>query len=310
MSEAIQEAIQELKGPSQPSTAVSFSVPRGACDCLTHIYGTFDRFPMSPTRTYTPELASIPEIESLHKALTVDRVILIQPTLYGTDNRCTLDAIAKMGARARGIAVVDEDISAHELDSLAGGGMRGIRINLETLGQGDPAVARSRLEKSLRIAAARSYWHVEMYARLAVVESLADLLEDSPVPVVLDHFAGIKLLPNQPAPGLDRLLDLLATGNIYIKLSAPYLAFPRSSDFSALRPIAGKLIDTNPQRILWGSNWPHPNSARLSGQKNTDITPLRQVDDGQMLNLLAEWAPDASVRKAILVDSPVRLFGF
>lgn len=304
------EATQELHGPSQPSTDVSFQVPRGACDCLTHIYGRFDRFPMSQARTYTPELASISQIESLHKSLTVDRVIIIQPTLYGTDNRCALDAIATIGKRARGIAVIDEMISEDALDELASGGIRGIRINLETLGQADPGVARARLEKSIRIAAAQNDWHVEMYARLAVVESLADLLESSPVPVVLDHFAGIKLHLHQPAPRLDRLLGLLSNGNVYIKLSAPYLVLGDSNDFSAISPIAQEIINTNPRRVLWGTNWPHPNSAQLPGRKNTDISRLREVDDGQMLNQMADWAPEVSTRKLILTDNPAHLYGF
>jgi len=121
---------EKLKGPSQPSTKVNFEIPRGACDCLTHIYGDFRRFPMASGRTYTPELASIAEIEALHRTLHVDRVVIIQPTLYGTDNSCTLDAVHQLGDRARGIAVVDPRTPSAALDEMADGGICGIRINL------------------------------------------------------------------------------------------------------------------------------------------------------------------------------------
>jgi predicted TIM-barrel fold metal-dependent hydrolase len=137
---------------SQPSTAVKFDVPKGTCDCLTHIFADPAQFPMAPGRTYTPQPALVPEIEALHAALHVDRVIIVHPTVYGTDNSCTLDAIQRIGDRARGVAVVEPKTSTALLDQMDRAGIRGIRINMETIGQTDPAIARKRLQDAIEMA--------------------------------------------------------------------------------------------------------------------------------------------------------------
>lgn len=297
-------------GPSQPSTAVRFEVPQGACDCLTHIYGDAERFPMASERTYTPELASVPEIESLHRALHVDRVIIVQPTLYGTDNACTIDAVRQLGQRARGIAVIDRQTTTDDLDVMDGAGIRGIRINLETVGLTDPAVARERFELAVKQVADRKGWHVQIYTRLPIIQEIRDLLSNCPVPVAFDHFAGMQAATAMEEEGFELVLDLLRAGKIYVKLSAPYLASKLAPDYPDVIPLAKALISANRDRILWGTNWPHPNSARVPSRKPTDIAPLRQVDDGHILNLLPLWAPDAADRNAILAGNPARLYGF
>src|SRR5215469_12871400 len=131
---------------SQPHTPVNFDVPPGACDTHTHIFGDPARFPWTPSRVYTPEQASIPEMRSLHKALHIERVVIVNPSVYGTDNSCTLDAIKQLGSSARAIAVIDDKTPEAALDEMDRAGVRGIRINLETSGQGDPAVARQRFQ--------------------------------------------------------------------------------------------------------------------------------------------------------------------
>jgi len=301
---------EKLKGPSQPSTKVNFEIPRGACDCLTHIYGDFRRFPMASGRTYTPELASIAEIEALHRTLHVDRVVIIQPTLYGTDNSCTLDAVHQLGDRARGIAVVDPRTPSAALDEMADGGICGIRINLETIGLTDPEIARGRLRAAIEQVRNRTNWHIQMYTRLPIIEAIYDLLVASPVPVVLDHFAGVKATHGTDEPGFARVIDLLKSGKVYVKFTGPYLASKLGPDFSDLVPVARAFLEANSARILWGTNWPHPNAIPVKGRKNTDIAPLRRVDDGHLLNLLPTWVPTADDRKAILVDNPAELYGF
>lgn len=295
---------------AQPVTKINFEVPRGACDCLTHIYGDLEQFPMAPGRTYTPELASIPEIEQLHRALHVDRVIIVQPTIYGTDNACTLDAIKRLGSNARGIAVVDDNVSQSELDVMDAGGIRGVRINLETVGLTNPAVARERLKVAIDQVRDRPGWHIQIYTRPSVIEATYDLLSSCPVPIAFDHFAGIRGATGAEQPGFALLLNLLQSGKAYVKLSAPYLASQQGPDYPDIVSLAKRFIAVNPENILWGTNWPHPNSGRVEGQKNTDISPLRDVDDGHILNLLPTWAPDPAHRRAILVDNPARLYGF
>src|SRR5580765_3135574 len=134
-----------LAKASQPTTLVNFTVPTGACDCHTHVFGDPRRFPFAAGRTYTPESASVAELRALHRALHMDRVVIVQPSIYGTDNACTLEAVRQFGSRARAVAVIDEQVSAAALDGMHDAGVRGIRINLATSGQTDPAAARHRL---------------------------------------------------------------------------------------------------------------------------------------------------------------------
>jgi predicted TIM-barrel fold metal-dependent hydrolase len=265
---------------------------------------------MAAGRTYTPELASVPEIESLHKALHVDRVVIVQPTLYGTDNACTIDAVRQLGERARGVAVIEDRTTEAELDEMDSAGIRGIRINLETLGLTDPAFARERFQLAVQQVSHRKGWHIQVYTRVPVIQEIQDLLSSCPVPVALDHFAGMQAATAMEEEGFELVLDLLRAGHIYVKLSAPYLASRLAPDYPDITPLARALVGARPDRILWGSNWPHPNAARVPSRKPTDIAPLRQVDDGHIINLLPLWVPDETDRQAILADNPARLYGF
>lgn len=295
---------------SQPATPVDFEVPRGACDCLTHIFGDPARFPLSPTRTYTPEPASIEEIEALHRTLGVDRVIIVHPTIYGTDNACTLDALDRLGARARGVAVIDGHTPASALDEMDRAGIRGIRVNLETVGLTDPATARQRFGAAVEQIKGRDHWHIQIYTRPSNIERIYDQVVGCPVPVAFDHFGGTQAAEGMHERGFHLLLALLASGKAYVKLSAPYLVSKQAPDHPDVAPLAKALIAANPERILWGTNWPHPNSGHGQFRVPTEVVPLRRIDDGRILNLLPTWAPDAQLRRTILVDNPARLYGF
>jgi predicted TIM-barrel fold metal-dependent hydrolase len=267
-------------------------------------------FPMAPSRTYTPELASVAEIRSLHRTLGIDRVVIVQPTIYGTENACTIDAVRQLGGQARGIAVVDEDTPQKLLASMNDAGMRGVRINLETVGLTDPTIARRRFQVAEEQVRHRPGWHIQVYTRPAIIEAIADLLTTCPAPVAFDHFAGIQAEAGIDNKGCDILLSLLQAGKAYVKLSAPYLASAHPPHYADLVPIAKILIRANRDRILWATNWPHPNAGRGQNRKPTQVIPLRKVDDGELLNLLPVWAPNAQDRKAILVDNPAGLYGF
>ncbi len=299
-----------LGAASQPATKVGFEVPRGTCDCLTHIYGDESRFPMASGRTYTPELASIEEIKALHRALHVDRVVIVQPTIYGTENSCTLDAVRQLGHRARGIAVVSEDTPARALDEMSANGVCGIRINLETVGLTDPRIARHRFEVAVEQVRGRRGWHIQIYTRPSILAAIEDLLHSCPVPIALDHFAGVQANGGMNEKGFDIVLKLLEAGKAYVKLSAPYLASRLAPEFPDVTPLARTFIAANCEQILWASNWPHPNAGRGENRKPTEVIPLRKVDDGFILNLLLQWAPDAGDRKKILADNSARLYGF
>src|SRR5258706_5580711 len=185
--EAIFGAAAALAAASQPasqlSTKVGFQVPREACDCHTHIFGDPQRYPMFSARTYTPEPASVSEMRALHKALHIDRVLIVQPSIYGVDNSCTLDALRQLGARSRGVAVIDEKTSAATLDEMHRAGVRGIRINLATTGQNDPELARQRFQSALGRIRGRG-WHIQIFTQLAVIAAIRDVVTASPAPLV------------------------------------------------------------------------------------------------------------------------------
>jgi len=294
---------------SQPSTAVSFAVPPNACDCHTHIFGDPKKFPFYAQRVYTPEPALPDEMSALHRALHMERVVIVTPSIYGTDNSATLYGMKVRGATARGVAVIDEKTSEGDLDAMDRAGVRGIRINLATVGQTDPAIGRRRLQASIDRMKRRN-WHIQMYTSPAVIAGIKDLVQSSPVPVVFDHFGGAETAGGLQQPGFGDLVELVKAGKAYVKISGAYRASTKAPDYPDVAPFAKALIAANADRIVWGSDWPHPNSNPPPGRSATDLTPVFQVDDGRLLNLLALWAPDAAVRKKILVDNPARLYGF
>ena len=293
---------------SQPATPVRFGIPAGACDCHTHIFDP-RQFPFVATRVYTPESASVDEMRTLHRALHMDRVVIVQPSVYGTNNACTLDAVRQLGSRARAVAVIDETVSASELDAMHTAGVRGVRINLATASQTDPAIARQRLQSAIDQLKGRR-WHIQMYTALPLVEAIKDQVMASPIPVVFDHFGGAQAALGVQQPGFDALLALVKSGHAYVKISAAYRSSNARPDYADVTPLAKALIAANPRRMLWGSDWPHPDSAVVAGRKATDLAPLMPIDDGRVLNQLDLWAPDAAQRTIILVDNPVTLYGF
>ena len=294
---------------AQPATPLNFAVPAGACDCHTHIFGDPARFPLSPGRVYTPETALTDEMSALHRALHIERVVIVTPSVYGTDNSATLFGIRARGATARGIAVINDQTSESDLDAMHRGGIRGIRINLATVGQSDPALGRRLFQASVARVKSRN-WHIQMYAGLGVIAGIKDLVAASTVPVVFDHFGGAEANLGLQQPGFADLIELVRSGHAYVKISGAYRASTQAPDYPDCVPLARALIAANPERIVWGSDWPHPNSTTPAGHKPTEVTPLFQIDDGRLLNQLPVWAPDTSVRKKILVDNPARLYQF
>jgi len=300
---------ESLAEPAQPATPVSFAVPADACDCHTHIHGDPDQFPFFAGRVYTPETALPQEMAALHRALRVKRVVIVTPSVYGTDNSATLYGMKARGADARGVAVIDDKTADRELDAMGKAGIRGIRLNLATSGSNDPGLARQRFGSALSRMAGRN-WHIQIYTNLAVIAGIKDLVLAAPVPVVLDHFGGAQAALGPGQPGFADLVALVRSGKAYVKISGGYRASTRAPDYPDVAPLAKALIAANAQRIVWGTDWPHPNSVTAPGRKVTDITPLRQIDDGALMNQLPVWAPDPAARNAILVDNPARLYGF
>jgi len=298
-----------LAKASQPSTPLNFEVPAGACDCHTHIHGDPQKFPFFAGRVYTPEPASPEEMSALHKALGMERVVIVTPSVYGTDNSATLFGMRARGATARGVAVIDDKTSESDLDAMQKDGFRGIRLNLATGGVNDPNVARPRFTAAVERMKARG-WHVQIYTNLPLIPAIKDLVAASPVPVVFDHFGGAQAALGVEQPGFADLVELVKSGKAYVKISGAYRASKLAPDYEDVIPFAKALIAANPDRIVWGTDWPHPDTIVPPGKQVADVIPLYQIDDGRLLNQLAVWAPDAATRKKILVDNPARLYGF
>jgi predicted TIM-barrel fold metal-dependent hydrolase len=307
--------------PGQPTTAITFDVPPDACDCHTHIHDP-SQFPYSPQRVYTPEPALPDQMAALHKALHIDRVVIVTPSPYGIDNSATRFGIKARGSNARGIAVISDTTSDAELESLHRDGFRGIRVNLASEGNTDVAVAKSRLQAAIDRLKHRPDWHIEMFADLAVIRAIKPIAIESPVPLLFDHFAGAKAAPGTGQPGFSDVVDLLHSGRVYVTLSGAYRSSTLEPDYPDVVPLAKALIAANPERIVWGSDWPHPHSSLWAPQQKRatlppghkqdplEPEPYYQLDDAVLLNQLAVWAPDAATRKRILVDNPKLLYGF
>ena len=307
--EIMRRGASAFASASQPSTPVAFKVPPGACDCHTHAFGDPRRFPFAPARVYTPEPASIDEMRALHRALHMDRVVIVQPSVYGTDNSCTLEGIRQLGSRAKGVAVIDASTPNMVLDEMHRGGIRGVRLNLATAGVTDPDVARRRFNETGERLEGRP-WHIQLNTDLTIIDALHTPFAASTVPVVFDHFGGAQAALGTGQPGFDALTDLVRSGKAYVKISGAYRSSTNGPDYPDVAPLAKALIAANVQRVLWGTDWPHPDSMQVPGRRTTDIAPLLQIDDGRVLNQLPQWAPDSATRKAILVDNPVRLYQF
>jgi predicted TIM-barrel fold metal-dependent hydrolase len=300
---------QVLAKASQPSTSVAFEVPANACDCHTHIHGDVAQFPFFSGRVYTPEMALPDEMSALHSKLGIKRVVIVTPSVYGTDNSATLYGMRARGPDARGVAVIDDKTSEQDLDAMNQAGIRGVRLNLTTGGINDPTVGRERLQNAVNRMKGRN-WHIQIYTNLAMISAVKDLALASPVTIVFDHFGGARASLGVDQPGFGDLLELARAGRAYVKVSAAYRSSTQAPDYADVAPLAKALIAANVDRILWGTDWPHPNSTTPPGKKVTDVTPLLQIDDGLLLNQLALWATDAGVRKKILVDNPAQLYQF
>ena len=307
---ALRAGLANAAMPSERS-APNFQVPAGACDCHVHVFGDPAKFPFAEKRIYTPPGASVEELLQLQSSLHLERVVVVQPSVYAADNSCTLDAIRRMGSRARGVAVIDKSTPAGTLDDMSAAGIRGVRLNLETnvAGKFDPDSAKALLDATAKQIAGRG-WHVQFYTRLTTIAALREYFAQTPFPLVFDHFGRASAAEGVNQPGFDALLDLVKSGRAYVKISGAYRCSAKAPDYADVLPLAQALVKANPDRIIWGTDWPHPDADAGRGKALTEITAPVPIDDGLLLNQMAKWVPEADTRKKILVDNPARLYGF
>lgn len=278
-------------------------LPPGACDCHVHIIGPRPDYPMVDARHYTPPQARAIDLRAHLVRMGLTRAVIVQPSVYGVDNSCMLDSLLALGGNARGIAVLQETVDDAEIDRLDAAGVRGVRINLESASVRDPQAMAVLLDTwAGRIA--RKGWHLQVFADLQVIGAVAGPLRRLPVPVVFDHFAMIPAGAPPDDARVQAVLGLLRDGPAYIKLSAPY----RLAGDGDATGLARLLAETRPDRLLWGSDWPHTN--REPGKAAHEVSRYRHIEPARMLADLHAWLPDAGLQRQVLVDNPSRLYRF
>ncbi|CAG2153636.1 amidohydrolase family protein [Cupriavidus numazuensis] len=288
----------------------TFQLPAGSCDCHVHVFDGA-RFPFAARRSYTPGAARVEDLIAFEQRLGIDRIVLVQPSVYGFDNAALLDALGRLGERARGVAVIDLEATTHAaLQAMHGHGVRGIRLNLEVSGQRNHDFALTQLKRAEQLIGPFG-WAVQVYADVDVIAELATDIAALRVPVVLDHFAGIKTYKkDEQKAAFASVVELVKRGNAYVKLSAPYRASRSAPGFDDVTEFARALIQARPDRLVWASDWPHTGSSGNRSGNLEQIEPFRKEDAGRALDQLASWANTPALLQRILVDNPARLYGF
>ena len=290
-------AAQSIDRPvphSAGTRAPKLAAPTGACDCHMHIFDP--RFSPSPHWTRRPPNAPLHAYRAFQRRIGTTRAVIVNPSTYGTDNRCTLDALAKIGATARGVAVVDASVPHVELMRMADLGVCGIRVNF--VSPQSWGITTAAMLETLAKRVADLGWHVQVFTLGDQIVQMADVLQRLPSPLVIDHLGRLPQPAGVEHAAFGIMRRLLDQGRTWMKLSGAYMdtkvGAPGYSDVSA---VARAFVETAPERMVWGSDWPHTTA---------EETP----DDAVLFDLLADWAPDDATRHRILVDNPAALYGF
>ncbi len=277
-----------LNRPARP-------LPALACDAHMHIFAP--EFAPSPHWKRTPPEARVAEYRQLQQRLGTARTVVVTPSTYGTDNACTLDALRQLGDSARGVAVVDQDVSDSELSRLDAQGVRGLRVNFvspQSWGQ-----TTQEMLVTLAHKLAGSAWHLQLFAHPDQIVALAPVLQALPVPLVIDHMGRIDPAQGKTAPAYGALRTLLDAGNTWVKLSGAYMrSTVHGPTYADTLPLGRALVQAAPERLVWGSDWPH----------TTEVPGT--VNDADLVDLLQHWTGSDAARDLILVDNPARLYGF
>ena len=284
-----QQAVPWSAGTEPPK----LKAPPNACDCHMHIYDS--RFPVAPNAKLRPPEATVDAYRLFQKRIGSTRNVVVTPSTYGTDNSCTLDAMAKLGATARGVAVVDTSVADAELKRLNDLGVRGIRFNLVQSGATTVEMIEPLSKRVNDLG-----WHVQIHMLGGQIVEIADLLQRLPSPIVFDHMARIPEPAGADHPAFALVLKLLDKGRAWVKLSGAYMDTKTGSPaYADTSKVARAYVKASPERMVWGSDWPHPT-------EKADAKP----DDAVLFDLLADWAPDEPIRNRILVDNAATLYRF
>jgi predicted TIM-barrel fold metal-dependent hydrolase len=271
----------------------AFLLPRGACDTHVHIWGPFDRFPLAKGAPYTPPERTSDDLLALHERLGVDRAVIVQTTVYKADNRAMLDGIVRSNGRWRGVALIDESFDDAAFRALHEGGVRGVRFGFVKHLGGVPDLALVR-RTAARIAPMG--WHLVLHLDAGNIPEFLDFFGEFSLPVVVDHMGRVPVRDGLDQTPFRLLLELLRRPNWWVKVSGAERISETGPPFSDAVPFAQRLIAAAPDRVLWGTDWPHPNVRW-------------EPDEADLVDLLPRFA-DAAALQQLLVDNPARLYGF
>jgi 2-pyrone-4,6-dicarboxylate lactonase len=282
-------------GPNLDPNAPLFSLPPGACDAHCHVFGPSARFPYAPGRTYTPADAPKERLSRLHDLLGIERAVVVQASCHGTDNRAMLDAIAASNGRYRGIAIVDDSFTEDDLAALHDGGVRGVRFNFVRHLGGRPDLAVfDRVVARIHAFG----WHLVVHLDAGDIAELSGLFRRLSVPFIIDHMGRVNADGGLAQPAFVALIELIRLDHCWVKVCGSERVSSAGPPFLDAVPFARALVQAAPARVLWGTDWPHPN-----------VGP-QPPNDGDLVDLVPLIAPDAALRQALLVDNPARLYDF
>jgi D-galactarolactone isomerase len=288
---------QQAPVPNSTGTeAPMLKAPANACDCHMHIYDA-ERFPPLRPGSRMQTNAGVPEYRLLQRRIGTTRTVVVTPAVYVTDNRVTLDAIAQLGSHARGVAVVHPTVTDAQLKALADGGVRGIRFT-----QFDPATATTTIDMIEPLAKRVNElgWHVQIHMRGDQIVDAADLWPRLASPIVFDHLGRVPHPAGIEHPAFGIIRRLIDTGRTWVKLSGAYLDTKVGApSYADATKVAQAYVKAAPERLVWGSDWPHPTESSA-----------HKPNDAVLLDLLTDWASDEVIRRRVLVDNPETLYGF
>jgi len=293
----MEQDIAFCPSPDAHPHAPKFDMPTGACDTHFHIFPTGHEHRYVPNRSYTPPPLEIGDYNTVATTLVIERAVLIQPSVYGEDNTAMLEVTAADPDRLRAVVSVTADVTDKELETFHAAGARGIRVNVVDSG----GMTFQSIDEALAFTARISDlgWHIEFLAHVETFDDINAVLNASHVPVVFGHLGYTKASKGRQDPGYQRFLDAFADGHAWVKLTGPYrISNLDRWPYTDITDMAHALIETNPDRLLWGSDWPHV--------RHVGVMP----NDGALLDQLADWGCDAKLRQQILVDNPTELYGF
>jgi 2-pyrone-4,6-dicarboxylate lactonase len=271
-----------------------FKPPPLACDSHCHVFGPAAKFPYDPKAAYHPEDAPLENLQRLHERLGLERAVVVHASCHGADLRVTLDAIARSGGRYRGTAIIDESYTEKDFQRMHEGGIRAVRFNFVRHLGGRPEMGffKKTVERMRAMG-----WHLILHLDAQDIVELEGTLDALPVPFVIDHMGRVKASDGLGQAPFRALLGLMKNPNAWVKICGAERVSTQGPPFADAVPFGRALVDVAPERVLWGTDWPHPNVRWMP-------------DDAALLELFPLMVPDAALQKRILVDNPARLYGF